>query len=88
MDPSVQRPRGFNTGKGAKAPSTGGDDSSIWHETPEQKRKRLANEMMGVGTTPTTTRPNPNKTAKKTGAHEKIQEHMVSVATLQLCVRD
>ncbi|SMR52753.1 unnamed protein product [Zymoseptoria tritici ST99CH_1E4] len=76
MDPSVQRPRGFNTGKGAKAPNTGGDDSSIWHETPEQKRKRLADEMMGVGTTSMTTRPNPVKISKKTGAHEKIQEHI------------
>lgn len=83
MDPSVQRPRGFNTGKGAKAPNTGGDDSSIWHETPEQKRKRLADEMMGVGTTSMTTRPNPVKISKKTGAHEKIQEHIVSVWAMQ-----
>jgi hypothetical protein len=48
MDPSKLRARGFNTGKGAKAPAEKGGDSSAWHETPEQKRKRLEDEMMGV----------------------------------------
>lgn len=48
MDPSKQRARGFNTGKGAKAPAEKGGDSSAWHETPEQKRKRLEDEMMGI----------------------------------------
>jgi hypothetical protein len=48
MDPSKIRARGFNTGKGAKAPAEKGGDSSAWHETPEEKRKRLADEMMGI----------------------------------------
>jgi hypothetical protein len=53
MDPSKQRPRGFNTGKGAKGASAGGgDDSSSWYETPEQKQKRLQDEMMGVSKPP------------------------------------
>ncbi|KAK4565581.1 hypothetical protein LTR86_004198 [Recurvomyces mirabilis] len=53
MDPSKPRARGFNTGKGAKGPNNamGGEDSnSAWNETPEQKRKRLRDEMMGVAT--------------------------------------
>lgn len=49
MDPSKLRARGFNTGKGAKAPAgpSGGLDSA-WTETPEEKLKRLQNEAMGV----------------------------------------
>lgn len=48
MDPTKQRARGFNTSKGAKAPPAKGGDGSAWHETPEQKRKRLEDEMMGI----------------------------------------
>lgn len=50
VDPTKLRNRKFNTGKGAKAPSGrgGGDISALWTETPEQKRQRLEDEMMGV----------------------------------------
>ena len=48
MDPSKQRPRGFNTGKGAKGPLAAEQDMTAWHETAEQKQKRLADEMMGI----------------------------------------
>lgn len=48
MDPSKQRARGFNTSKGAKAPPAKGGDGSAWHEAPEQKRKRLEDEVMGI----------------------------------------
>ncbi|KAK3616987.1 hypothetical protein LTR56_025584 [Elasticomyces elasticus] len=48
MDPSKQRARAFNTGKGAKGASTADDSSSAWNETPEQRQKRLRDEMMGV----------------------------------------
>nr|POE49404.1 hypothetical protein CFP56_50321 [Quercus suber] len=48
MDPTKIRARGFNTGKGAKGPNNLGDDTSAWNETPEQRRKRLQDEMMGV----------------------------------------
>jgi len=47
MDPSKLRARGFNTGKAAKGPSTD-VDAGIWTETPEQKRKRLQDEVMGI----------------------------------------
>jgi hypothetical protein len=48
MDPTKQRPRGFNTGKGAKSTVGGAVDNSTWHETSEQKQKRLQDEMMGI----------------------------------------
>ncbi|GME22379.1 nopp 140 functions as a transcriptional activator [Neofusicoccum parvum] len=49
MDPTKLRARGFQTGKGAKAPNHGGGggDMGAWTETPEQKRKRLEDEVMG-----------------------------------------
>ncbi|GAB7363504.1 hypothetical protein MBLNU230_g3773t2 [Neophaeotheca triangularis] len=49
MDPSRPRPTKFNTGKSARTgAAAGAGDGSAWHETPEQKQKRLADEVMGV----------------------------------------
>lgn len=82
MDPSKLRARGFNTGKGAKAPAEKGGDNSAWHETPEQKRKRLEDEMMGVS------RPSPgvpkaagpNKKAGDDAAAKALKERTVSAS--------
>ena len=81
MDPSKLRARGFNTGKGAKAPAEKGGDGSAWHETPEQKRQRLEDAMMGVS------RPSPgvpkaagpNKKAGDDAAAKALKERTVSV---------
>jgi len=48
MDPTKIRARGFNTGKSAKGPAGTGGDNAMWTETPEQKAKRLQDEMMGI----------------------------------------
>ncbi|MCJ1249042.1 hypothetical protein MMC30_006264 [Trapelia coarctata] len=49
VDPTKLKNRKFNTGKGAKGPAQkGGADSTLWTETPEEKRKRLEDEVMGV----------------------------------------
>ncbi|KAB8596103.1 hypothetical protein FH972_025812 [Carpinus fangiana] len=48
MDPTKQRARGFNTGKGAKGASGPAGSNAMWTETPEQRRKRLEDEVMGV----------------------------------------
>lgn len=86
MDPSKLRARGFNTGKGAKAPAAKGGDSSAWHETPEQKRKRLEDEMMGIS------RPSPgvpkvagpNKKEADEAATRALRERTVGLELLQL----
>ncbi|KAK5172305.1 uncharacterized protein LTR77_003943 [Saxophila tyrrhenica] len=78
MDPSKQRARGFNTGKGAKAPQAGGEDSSSWYETAEQKQKRLAHEMMGTSKPSTVGPSGPSQApdaAKDEAAAKKIRQH-------------
>ena len=46
MDPTKLRARKFNSSKGAGSAKDG--DNALWTETPEQKRKRLRDEMLGV----------------------------------------
>lgn len=79
MDPSKPRARGFNTGKGAKAPAEKGGDSSAWHETPEQKRKRLEDEMMGVSRSePGAPKAAPKKKDSDDAASKELRERTVS----------
>lgn len=44
MDPTKLRAKGFSSGKGAK----GEADNTLWTETPEQKRKRLEDAVLGI----------------------------------------
>ena len=49
VDPTKLKNRKFNSGKGAKGPAqSGSKDNTLWTETPEEKRKRLEDEVMGV----------------------------------------
>lgn len=48
VDPTKLKNRKFQSGKGSKVPiEKGGGISAIWTETPEQKRKRLEDEVLG-----------------------------------------
>ena len=48
MDPTKLKNRKFQTGKGAKAPSSASSGiGDTWTETPEQKRQRLEDEVLG-----------------------------------------
>ncbi|GAB7341592.1 hypothetical protein MBLNU457_7799t1 [Dothideomycetes sp. NU457] len=77
MDPSKLRARGFNTGKAAKGPAQD-VDSGIWTETPEQKRKRLQDEVMGVksmsGSGPTVDVQAQKKRAEDRATAARLQE--------------
>lgn len=81
MDPSKLRARGFNTGKSARQPAGLDTDSTIWTETPEQKRKRLEDAVMGVKSsaegTPSDARARQNK-AEEEAAARKLREHAAS----------
>ncbi|KAF8439165.1 hypothetical protein BGX38DRAFT_897101 [Terfezia claveryi] len=48
VDPTKIRARKFQTGKGAKAPTRSGGDTTLWTETPAEKQKRVNDEVMGL----------------------------------------
>lgn len=75
MDPTQIRARGFNTGKGAQgsAQSRAGVDTA-WTETPEQKRKRLANQVMGISEETSELKPQPVDLRKKAEDEEKARK--------------
>lgn len=79
MDPTKQRARGFNTGKGAKGPAAHGEDSSAWNETPEQKRKRLQDEMMGVSKSASPGLQKVSKPARDEAKDAAAREEIVSM---------
>ena len=47
VDPTKLKNRRFASGKGAKGPGEKGGISTIWTETPEEKRRRLEDEVLG-----------------------------------------
>jgi hypothetical protein len=58
VDPTKLKNRKFQSGKGAKAPTEKSGISAIWTETPEEKRKRLADEVLGRAEVATSSRGN------------------------------
>ena len=47
MDPTKLKNRKFQSGKGPPTSSSGGKIGAVWTETPEQKRQRLEDEVLG-----------------------------------------
>jgi len=91
IDPTKLKSRKFNSGRGAAAQSSRNpNDSSSWTETPEEKKRRLENEVMGVSA-PT----HADKPSKMTAREEseakatdrKIREYNVSQRTLTALTR-
>ena len=85
IDPSKLKNRGFNTGKGTRAAPSSGGDASLWTETPEQKRKRLEDEMLGTKKFHQTESNNP--VSAKRGAEDaemakKVQAYNVCLLVL------
>lgn len=64
VDPTKMKNRKFASGKGAKAPAEKGGISAIWTETPEQKRQRLEDEILGRKDAATSSRAKANKPEK------------------------
>ncbi|KAJ5563845.1 hypothetical protein N7513_000087 [Penicillium frequentans] len=71
IDPTQLRNRKFQTGKSARTSATKQVDSS-WVETPEERMRRLGDEVMGVGTHPRSpSKPSSNSEARRAQAMEE-----------------
>ena len=82
MDPTKIKARKFNTGKGVKGPGQNSkQDNALWTETPEEKRKRLEDEQLGILKPPGADDESGEHTRKQLQDEEKarrINEHNVS----------
>ena len=90
VDPTKLRNRKFNTGKSARAPAGSGGDSALWTETPEEKRKRLEDEVMGVSRTAGTdakTNVGGRATAEERETERRIREYDVSYTLISCEMR-
>ncbi|RMJ27628.1 hypothetical protein PHISP_01480 [Aspergillus sp. HF37] len=52
VDPTKLRNRKFQSGKSAKGPGAGSQVDSAWTESPQEKIRRLQDQVMGVGAPP------------------------------------
>ena len=87
MDPTKIQARGFSKSKALKGSNAAkDDDKSIWTETPEQKRKRLEYQVLGISEPSSTKTTDPSERRKTAKDDEKkvkmAQEHKVSICIL------
>ncbi|KAL1845518.1 hypothetical protein Plec18170_009737 [Paecilomyces lecythidis] len=78
VDPTKLRNRKFNTGRSARAAPSSQDSATPWTETPEQKRKRLENEVMGIqqpASGGASREPSGNKTASDKLMEKRLQSY-------------
>ncbi|KAL5364520.1 hypothetical protein BJX96DRAFT_157479 [Aspergillus floccosus] len=73
VDPTKLRNRKFQTGKSAMDRPEGVDSS--WTETPEQKMRRLQDEMMGVSSHPPPGNRGPQTTGSSRNIHDKVKSY-------------
>ncbi|KAI1128699.1 hypothetical protein F5Y10DRAFT_240048 [Nemania abortiva] len=82
-DPTKLKARRFNSGPRANTSGGGGGEiSSIWTETPEEKRKRLENAVLGRGSG-TSQGPNSNSNSNSTHARPQTKEDAEQAARIQ-----
>lgn len=80
VDPTKLKNRKFQSGKGSKAPiERGGGISAIWTETPEQKRQRLEDEVLGR----TETALNSTGASSKPGAGRMSKEEQATARRIE-----
>ncbi|KAJ5808936.1 hypothetical protein N7474_010205 [Penicillium riverlandense] len=72
IDPTQLRNRKFQTGRSARSGGPQAVDAS-WVENPEERMKRLQNEVMGVAAAPADRQPAPSKTSQS--MEEKIKKY-------------
>jgi hypothetical protein len=80
IDPTQVRARKFNTSVGAKVRNGAEGNNNTWTETPEEKRKRLENEILGIDSSATVKGPSTSEkksTRIDEGIAKKIKEHNV-----------
>jgi hypothetical protein len=75
IDPTKLKNRKFASGKGAKAPAEKTGISAIWMETPEQKKQRLEDEVMGRKDSSTYT---PSKKPRKDDAEAEATARRIA----------
>jgi hypothetical protein len=80
-DPSKLKARKFNSGPRASA-SESGEISSIWTETPEEKRKRLENAVLGRDTSTGSGAKSASR-SKNTNSKTMTKEEAEQVARVQ-----
>ncbi|KAI0424561.1 hypothetical protein F5Y09DRAFT_324084 [Xylaria sp. FL1042] len=72
-DPTKLKARRFNSGPRSGSGSGGSEISSIWTETPEEKRKRLENAVLGRDTGTSSSNPPPQSSSSSSSSHSRPQ---------------
>lgn len=82
IDPTQIKNRKFQTGRSARSATSRQVDSS-WMESPEERMRRLGDEVMGVGAPPGDTNQHTpsSRAARAKSMEEKIQQYNVSLET-------
>jgi hypothetical protein len=83
VDPTKLRNRKFQSGKSAKGSGAGSQVDSAWTESPQEKMRRLQDQVMGVGAPPAPGEGMRDATAedskKAEEMRERIQKYNVSI---------